>query len=114
MPVGQNRLTITLLKVEKNARHGPPFLPATMPNIHRFKKKFTDRLTDKAFLIWFLKIPPHLKYVTTVPSNLLFITALVCDRRSFYDINVSQGSVATHMRCGEIFNNTLLQIYWRI
>jgi len=46
---------------------------------------------------------PHLKYVTAVPCNLSLITTLVGDCRSFSDINVSQGSVATHMRCGEIF-----------
>ena len=40
----------------------------------------------------------------TVPCNFLLITALVCDCRSFSDIDVSQGSVATHMRCGGIFN----------
>ena len=31
-------------------------------------------------------------------------TTLVCVCRSFSDINVPQGSVATRMRCGEIFN----------
>ena len=46
----------------------------------------------------------HDKYVTTVLCNLSLITALVCDYRSFSDINVSQGSVATRMRCGGIFN----------
>jgi len=32
------------------------------------------------------------------------ITALVCDCRLFSDANVSQGSAATHMRCGGVFN----------
>ena len=40
---------------------------------------FTGRLSNKPFLIWLFKIPPQLKYVTTVPSNLFLITALVCD-----------------------------------
>ena len=61
-------------------------------------------IDNKAFLIYLLKIPPHLIYVTTVPCNLSLITALLCDCRSFSDINVSQGSVATHTRCGGVFN----------
>jgi len=56
------------------------------------------------FFIWLLKILSHLKYVTTVPCNLSLITTLVCNCHSFCDINVSQGSVATRMRCGGIFN----------
>jgi len=32
------------------------------------------------------------------------ITTLVCDCRSFPHINIPQGSVATHLRCGGIFN----------
>jgi len=69
-------------------------------------KNFTDRLSNKPFLISLLKIPPHLKYVTTVPSNIhvSLITALVHNCRSFSDIIVSQGNVATHMRCSGIFN----------
>ena len=47
------------------------FLPETMPNIHRFKNCFTGRLWNKPYLIWLLKIPQQLKYVTTVPSNLM-------------------------------------------
>ena len=67
-------------------------------------KNFTDRLSNKPFLISLLKIPPHLKYVTTVPSNIhvSLITALVHNCRSFSDIIA--GNAATHMRCGGIFN----------
>ena len=36
--------------------------------------------------------------------HLSLITALVCDSRSFSDISVSQGSVATHVRRGGLFN----------
>ena len=32
------------------------------------------------------------------------ITTLVCDSCSFSDINVPQGSIATHTRCGGIFS----------
>jgi len=39
-------------------------------NIHRFKKKFTLRLSNKPFLIRLLTTPPYLKYVATLPCNL--------------------------------------------
>ena len=39
------------------------FLPVTLPNIQRFKKKlFTGRLSNKPFLIWLLTTPRHVKY----------------------------------------------------
>jgi len=66
----------------------------------------TGKLSYKRFLIWLLTIPPHLKYATTVSCNLSLVAALACDYLSFSDINVSQGSVATHMRCGGIFTDT--------
>jgi len=52
------------------------FLLATMPNIHRFiKKSLTDSNTP--FLFWLLTIPPHLKYVATLPCNLLLIASFL-------------------------------------
>jgi len=72
-------------------------LLVTLPNIHRFKTKFTHRRSNKPFLISLLTIPAHLKYVATVSCNL---SLMAC----FIDINVSQGSVATYTRCGGIFN----------
>jgi len=51
-------------------------------------------------LIWLLTTPPHLKYVATLPCNLM-----AC----FADVNVSQGSVATYARCGGMFNNYLTE-----
>jgi len=83
-------------KSEESARD-ITFLPVTLPNIHRFKQKFTDRLRGKPFLIWLSTTPPHLKYVATLPCNLSLIAC-------FADINVSQGSVATCARCGGILN----------
>jgi len=77
-----------------------------MPSICQFKK-ITDGLSNKPLLIWLLTIPPHLKYITTVPWNLSLITTRVSDCRSFSDINFPQGSVATHMRCGGICNKYL-------
>jgi len=53
---------------------------------------FTGELSDKPLLIRLLTNPPHLKYVTTVHCNLSLIATLVCDCRSFSNINVSQGT----------------------
>ena len=58
---------------------------------------FTRRLSSKPFLIWLLTTPPYLEYVATLPCNLLLMAC-------FADINVSQGSVATHSRCGGNFS----------
>ena len=69
----------------------------TLLNIHRLKIIFTLRLSNKPFLIWLLRAPPHLKYVATLPCNL---SLMAC----FSDINVSQGSVATYAMCGGIFD----------
>jgi len=56
-PSAQVHETITILLV-------------TLSNIHRFKTKFTYRLSNKPFLIWLLTTPPHLKYISTLPCNL--------------------------------------------
>ena len=83
------------------------FLTTTTPNIHRYLSLFYCSFSNKHISIWLLTIPPHLKYVTTVPCNLSLISASVCNCRLFSDISVSRGSVATHMRCGEIVNKFL-------
>jgi len=67
-------------------------------------------------------IPPHIKYVTTVPCNLLSIITLVWHCQPFSDINVPQGSAAMPMRYGGIFNkccaanlveNLTVKYFWR-
>jgi len=60
------RLANTLLKDEESARDNITFLLVTLPNIHRFKKNFTLRLSNKPFLIWLLATPPHLIYAATL------------------------------------------------
>ena len=72
-------------------------LLVTLPNIHQFYF-FHSPTQQYPFLIWLLTTPPHLKYVATLPCNL---SLMAC----FADINVSQGSAATHARCSAIFNN---------
>ena len=53
-------------------------------------------IKNKPFLIWSITTPPHLKYVAILPCNL---SLMAC-----FDINVSQGSVATWESCDGIFN----------
>jgi len=75
------------------------FLLVTLPNIHRFKKNFTHRLSKKPFLIRLLTIPQHIKYVATLPCRPN-LSLMAC----FSDMIVLQGSVATHARSGGILN----------
>ena len=98
------RLATTLLKKKKvhDTIHLFAYNYAKCLSILKISS-LTDSAT-KPCLIWLLTIPPHLKYVTTVPCNLSLITTLVGDCRSFSDVSVSQGSVATHSRYGEIFD----------
>ena len=86
-------LANTLLKDEESARDNN-VIACNLPNIYQLKK-FTDRLSNKPFLIWLLTTPPHLKYVATLPCNL---SLMAC----FANINISQVSVATYARCGWI------------
>jgi len=91
------RLANTQLKDEESARDDHVLACNFAKNIHRFKKNLTHRLNNNPFLIRLLTTPPHLKYVATLPCNLLLMAC-------FADINVSQGSVATYARCGGTFN----------
>ena len=82
------RLANTLLKDEK-VHETITLLLVTLPNIHRFKKKITRRLSNKlSYITWLLTTPPNLKYAAILPCNLSL-------RACFADINVSRGSVAT-------------------
>jgi len=49
-------------------------------------------------------MPQHLKCLATVIYNLPLITIPVSNCQLFSDINISQGSVATRLRCGGIFS----------
>ena len=57
-----------------------------------FKNFFTDRLSNKLVLICLLTPPPHLKYVTTLPSNLSLIASFLAlmfhkECKVWWDIN---------------------------
>jgi len=86
-----------MLKKARKVHETATLLLVTWPNIHRLKKEFTRKLSNKLFLIWLLTTPPHLKYEAILPCNL---SLMVC----FVHNKVSRGSVATHARCGELFN----------
>jgi len=46
-------------------------LPITSPNIDRLSKFFTVGLSSDCVTNWSLKIPPHLKYIATLPCETL-------------------------------------------
>jgi len=60
----------------KKVHETTTFLLGTLPNINRLKI-FTDRLSNKPFLIWLLTIPPHVKYVATLRCNLSLIACFL-------------------------------------
>jgi len=45
-------------------------LPITSPNVTDFQNSFTGRLTGKFATNIYLNIPPHLKYVATLPCEI--------------------------------------------
>jgi len=49
-------------------------------------------------------MPQHLKRLTTVIYDLPLITVPISNFHLFSGINISQGSVATHLQCGGIFS----------
>jgi len=49
-------------------------------------------------------MPQHLKCLDTVIYDLPLIRILVSNCHLFSDITISQGSVATRLRCGGIFS----------
>jgi len=61
----------------QSALHKTTILLVTLPNIHRFKKIFNDRLSNKPVLMWLLTTPPHLKYVATLFCNLSLIACFL-------------------------------------
>jgi len=66
------------------------------------KNYFTSKLRNKSVVKRLLNNPPHLKQVATLSCDFLLITMHASDFRYFSDIDVSQGSVATHLRCSGI------------
>ena len=74
-------------------------LLVTLSNIYRFKKKLTDRLSNRPFLIWLQTKTPNLQYAATLARDLSLMAR--------FPDNVLQHSVAklaTYARCGGILN----------
>jgi len=65
-------VTNTLLKDEESAQDNHVFARIFAKYLP-IGKKITRRLSNKPFFIWLLTAPPHLKYVATLPSNLLLM-----------------------------------------
>jgi len=64
----------------------------------------------------------NLKSVATLPCDIALIATLVWECRLFSDTDVLQGSVAMHIRCDGIFNNSFIanllenlsvKIFWK-
>ena len=83
-------------------------LPITSPNINQFPNSFNSRLVDKFATNSYLHIPPHFRYVATLPCK---IWTSEKRRKSELCIAIndkSQGSIAKHLSWGG------LQIYHSI
>jgi len=74
-------------------------LPITSPNVHRFKKQFTSKLSDK----FVMNIPSQRKCLAILLCDLSLITIHISDCRQFSGIHISQDSVATWLSNGGIF-----------
>jgi len=82
-------------------------LPVSLPYVYHFKNSFTSKQNDNSVL----KQPPHLKCVATLPCpswTYAKIQIYVSDYRYFLTLHVSQGSVATFVRCDGLFNYTFI------
>jgi len=71
-----------------------------LSNLNRFIIFFTGRFLGKFAVKCTLKIPPHLAYVATLPSETLLSAKRAIN-------NKLQGSVATYLRCGGLVNNQI-------
>jgi len=57
-------------------------------------------LLGKFVVQWILKIQPHLAYVATLPCKTLMPAKQAINDKL-------QSSVATYLKCGEVFNNQI-------
>jgi len=70
------RLSAVLWPGAQSARDN--VLASNFAKYSLIKKKSTDRLSNKPFLIWLLITPPHLKYVATLACNLSLLACFSC------------------------------------
>jgi len=67
-----------------------------LSNLNRFEKKFTGRFLDKFVVKWALKSTLCLAYVAALPRETLMSAKQAINDKL-------QGSVATYLRCGGVF-----------
>ena len=73
--------------------------------LNRFKNFFSlEDFTGKFAVKWVSKIPPHLAYVATLPSETLMSAKQAINDKL-------KGSVATYLRYGKVVNNRLRKVY---
>jgi len=70
---------------------------------------FTDRFSRKFAIQLLLKIPSHLIRVATLPCKTAMRENKQHSRTNGVTNYKSQGSVATHLRCGEIFSSHIFK-----
>ena len=75
-----------------------------LSNLNRFKKNSLKDSLVNLQLNWYLKSHRTLYYVATLPCE-----TLMPGKQAIND--KLQGSVATHLRCGEVFNNQIKKGY---
>ena len=83
-----------------------------------FKIVFIIRVDSEFAVNCHWKCHKNPKYLATVHCDFSLITISVSSCHLFSDINMSHGSVATHLRCGGIFSyyftaNLLLNQQWK-
>ena len=76
------------------------FLPVTSPDVDRLQIFFQVKQNIK----FVINVPPHLKFIATLPCDVSLITAYISYRCCFSDAIMSQSSVATRLRCGWKFH----------
>jgi len=71
-----------------------------LPNLYRFKKKFTKRFPGKFAVKLVLKLPSYLAYVATLPCETLMSAKQAINDKL-------QSSAAACLRCGWVVNNQI-------
>jgi len=80
-------------------KRGHRLVTILLSNLNRLKK-FTGRFLGKFSVKLILKVPPHLAYVVTLPCETLNSAKQAINDKL-------QGSVAEHLKCGDVFNDEI-------
>ena len=81
-------------------KRGHKLMNIILSNLNRFTIFFTGRFLSKFAVKWILEIPPHIAYVATLHCETLLSAMQAIN-------DTLQGSVATYLRCGGVFNNQI-------